>query len=64
MWNQNLMTDPGNIPWMGNDRHCIWHIMFFFCFLNIQKLPQSQRNNLASFKSTKEKCPNLYADKQ
>lgn len=64
MWNQNHMTDPGNIPWMGKDSHCKWHIMLIFYFLNIQQLPQSQRNNLASFSNTKEKLPNLHGDKK
>jgi hypothetical protein len=62
MWNQNHITAPGNIPWMGKDGHCIWHIMLFFQFLNIQKMPQRQRNNLDSFKNNSEKCPNLYGD--
>jgi hypothetical protein len=58
------MTAPGNIPWMGKERHCMWHIMLFFQFLNIKKQPCRQRNNLDSFKNMKEKCPNLYVDKQ
>ena len=38
--------------------------MLIFYFLNIQQLPQSQRNNLASFSNTKEKLPNLHGYKK